>query len=65
MSEIKSRSKQTTWFKSLGNAEVLAAEMFAHAAEPVEVSLKKLHNSNIVVCSAGQASPLMFFFIFI
>lgn len=42
MSEIKSRSKQTTWFKPLGDAEVLAAEMFAHAAEPVEVSLKKL-----------------------
>ena len=64
MSEIKSRSKQMTWFKTPGNAKVLAAEMFARAAEPVEVSLKELHNSNIVVYSADQASPLMFFFIF-
>ena len=65
MSEIKSTSKQTTWFKPPGNAEVLDTEMFLRAAEPVEVSLKKLRNSNIVVYSAGQSSPLMFFFIFI
>ena len=65
MNEIKSRGKQMTWFKPAGNAEVLDTEMFPRAAECVEVSLKKLHNSNIVAYSAGQASPLMFFFIFI
>ena len=47
MNEIKSRGKQMTWFKPPGNAEVLDTEMFPRAAECVEVSLKKLHNSNI------------------
>lgn len=64
MSEIKSRSKQMIWFKPRGNTEVFATEMFAPAAEPVKVSLKKLHNSNIVVYSAGQASPINVLFHF-
>lgn len=51
MSEIKYTSKQTSWFKPPGNAEVLASEIFKRAAEG---SLKKQHNSEIVVYSAGQ-----------
>ena len=62
MSEIKSTSKQMSWFKPTGNAEVLTREIFKRAAE---VCVEKKYNSNIVVYSAGQARPLMFFFIFI
>lgn len=31
MSEIKSRSKQMSWFKSPGNAEVLVSKMLARS----------------------------------
>lgn len=59
MREIKSRSKQMSWFKPHGYAGVLAREIFKRAAE---VCAKKKRNSNSVVYSVKPGEPISVFF---